>query len=179
MEKLTRKQLAFIDEYFICGMNATEAARRLGYAHPNTQGPRLLVNVGIKSEIENRLKEKHMSADEVIARLADIARSDMSDFLEFKEGIKLPYLDLKSAAEKGLMKLVKKFKYNASGQPEIELYDAQSALALIGKHHQLFTDKIEISWRDKLPPNTNPDEVLKQFAGLLALAAQKQNASND
>lgn len=47
---LTPKQrvftLAYLEDY-----NATDAARKAGYAHPNTQGPRMLVNVGISTAI--------------------------------------------------------------------------------------------------------------------------------
>jgi len=44
-ETLTPKQQSFIDEYLACG-NATEAARRAGYKHPNKQGPENLVKLG-------------------------------------------------------------------------------------------------------------------------------------
>lgn len=72
---LNHKRQKFVEEYLKC-WNATEAARRAGYAHPNTQGPRLLVNVCVKNLITERLDELHMSADEVLERLARIARAD-------------------------------------------------------------------------------------------------------
>lgn len=50
---LSEKQLRFVEEYMI-DLNATAAAERAGYAHPNKQGPRLLVNVGIQEEIQKR-----------------------------------------------------------------------------------------------------------------------------
>lgn len=139
------KQTVFVNEYLRC-WNSAEAARRAGYnGKSNVVGPRLLADVSIKAEIDARLAEIKMSADEVLARLADQARADMGEFLRFEDGIKLPFLDLKTANEKGLLKLVKKFKYNAEGHPEIELYDAQAALVHIGKAHGLFTDKVEHS----------------------------------
>ena len=70
---LNHKRQKFVEEYLKC-WNATEAARRADYKHPNTQGPRLLVDVCIKALIQERLDELHMSADEVLKRLADIAR---------------------------------------------------------------------------------------------------------
>lgn len=49
---LSPKQEAFISAYLgSCRFNATKAAEVAGYADPNTQGPRLLVNVGIKDRI--------------------------------------------------------------------------------------------------------------------------------
>lgn len=134
---LTKKQQVFIETYLTC-WNATESARQAGYAFPNVEGTRLLVNASIKEQIEARLTELKMSADEVLIRLAEQARADMADFFRFQDGIKTPFLDLESANNKGLLRLVKKFKYNAAGHPEIELYDAQAALVHLGKAHGLF-----------------------------------------
>lgn len=141
---LTAKHLLFISKYFECGLNATEAARQLGYAFPNTQGPRLLLNVGVREEINRRLTEKHMGADEVLARLADMARSDISTFAKIEDTSALTDEDYK-----GKTHVIKKFKKNVSrGKDgtvytniELELYDAQNALINIGKQHGLFADK--------------------------------------
>ncbi len=53
----------------------TEAARRVGYKHPNTQGPRLLLDVSIKKEIEHRIAEKAMTADEALSRTGEPERA--------------------------------------------------------------------------------------------------------
>jgi phage terminase small subunit len=58
MKKLTTKQQRFVDAY---DGNATEAARIAGYAKPNRQGPRLLSNVVIMSEIKEREGQKKES----------------------------------------------------------------------------------------------------------------------
>ena len=139
---LSNKRRVFVDEYLKC-WNATEAARLAGYKHPNKQGPRLLVNVGIQDEIKRRLDEKAMSADEVLTRLADMARASIEGFLKFPQKGRKPALDLKQAQESGLLHLVKKLKYNTRGQIEVELHDAQAALQLIGRHHNLFKDQIQ------------------------------------
>jgi phage terminase small subunit len=81
---LTAKQRAFVEAYLDC-LNATEAARRAKYAHPNTQGPRLLVHVGIRAEIEAGFRERTLPKDEVLARLTAHARGDMGDFLRVDE----------------------------------------------------------------------------------------------
>jgi hypothetical protein len=164
---LSNKHLAFIDNYFLYGMNATEA-----YCHTYPKASRetarrngsiLLTNTDIAAEISHRLKEKQMSADEVLIRLGEQARADMSEFLEFKDGIKTPFLDLKSANDKGLLRLVKKFKYNAAGQPEIELHDAQAALLNIGKQHGLFSDRHVVEMRLE----KEIDSILDTLEGIL------------
>jgi phage terminase small subunit len=151
---LTNKQRVFVEEYLSC-WNATEAARRAGFAHPNKQGPRLLVSVGIQAAVRERIQEKAMSADEVLLRLASMARGDMGDFLDVSSmGFQI---DLNHAKETGLTHLIKKVKMrtqttlNKEGVEtethdiEIELYDAQSALVQLGRHYKLFTDKTDIT----------------------------------
>jgi phage terminase small subunit len=142
------KQRAFIEEY-LQDFNATQAAIRAGYSEKTarSQGQRLLTKVDISKEIETRVKEKAMSADEALLELGDIARLDVGDFLEFKDGIKEPYLNLAKAKEAGLLKLVKKLKYNVQGRVEIELYDKQAALVQIGKWQGL-AERIEHTGKD-------------------------------
>jgi phage terminase small subunit len=158
---MNTKQQIFVNEYLKC-WNASEAARRAGYnGDANTVGPRLLANVGIKDEIKQRVTELTMTANEALVRLAEQARGDIGNFLKFEEGVRLPLLDLKGANEKGLLHLVKKFKYNSEGQPEIELYDAQAALVHIGRVHGLFSDKVEVD----IPPDSNFERALKNVYG--------------
>lgn len=86
-EGLTDKQRAFIDHYFMCGFNATEAAKRAGYSKDTaySQGQRLLKNVEVKAEVSRRFAEHAMAPDEVISRIGEVARSDMADFLRVDE----------------------------------------------------------------------------------------------
>jgi len=140
---INTKQQIFVNEYLKC-WNASESARRAGYnGRSNQIGSRLLIDVDIKAEIKRRVAEMTMTADEALVRLASQARSDIGEFLKFEDGIKTPFIDLKGANEKGLLHLVKKIKYNAEGQIEFELYDAQAALVHIGRVHGLFSDKVE------------------------------------
>ena len=132
---LTRKRQAWLEEYLRC-WNATEAARRVGYAHPNTQGPRLLLDVGIQEAIQERLTELKMSADEVLVRLSDMARADISEFITDYGAI-----DWDKVRKQGY--LVKKVLHRRGENSQIELYDSQSALSLLGKHHRLFNERQE------------------------------------
>lgn len=115
------------------------------YDAARANSSRLIANDNVQAEIQARLNELKVSADEVLVRLADQARGSMGDFLKFYDGVNTPFLDLQAAKEKGLLHLVKKLKYNKDGQPEIELYDAQAALVQLGRHHKLFTDNAEMN----------------------------------
>lgn len=146
---LTPKQEAFVNEYLI-DFNATQAAIRAGYSArtARSQGHRLLTNVDIIEEVKLRVADKAMTADEVLLRLADIARGDMSDFLELKDGVSTPYLNFRQAKERGKLHLIKKFKYSSEGYPEIELYSGYDALVQLGRAHKLFVERQEVTGAD-------------------------------
>lgn len=149
-DKLIPKHQEFINELFLLNMNATEAYLKVypksSYDAARAHAARLVTNGSIQAEIARRLKEKQLSADEVLARLGDMARADMRDFIKaFEIGEKTAVMvDLGKALEGGKTHLIKKLKYNAQGGLEIELHDSQAALLNIGKNHGLFTDKIEL-----------------------------------
>jgi phage terminase small subunit len=151
-DELTDKEQAFINEYFLCGYNGAEAARRAGYSARSARvtAHRILTNANVRAEIDRRLAEHGMTANEAIARLASQARGDIADLLD-REG----NFDLKRAKKDGRTHLIKKLKRKRSirlgkeeGQDdvldeyvEIELYDAQSALETLLKQWQLDNDK--------------------------------------
>ena len=144
---LTNKRRVFIEAYLKC-WNASEAARIAEYKHPGSQGHSLLKIIEIEEEIQRRIEEKAMSADEVLNRLAEQARSDMDDCLTTDHGVVM--VDWEKLKAKGLTHLVKKFKQTKAGI-EVEFYDAQSALVHLGKHHKLFVDRTEITGADGEP----------------------------
>ena len=125
------KHRRFIDKYFELGMNATKAYQEVygcAYSTALVNGPRLLGNTRIREEIDHRLDELAMPANEAIARMGKIARGDISDFLEFQEGMSHPIINLKKAHEAGQMDLVQSFEYDANGRPKIKMYPKDAAL---------------------------------------------------
>ncbi len=150
---ITPKQRAFIQEY-LKDRNATRAAIRTGYSERSaySQGSRLLKNAEILAEMERIIVERTMPLEDVLVRLSDQARGDMADFLEIGE--ETFSLSLSKAKELGLTHLIKKVKQRTTITEgvedtvlELELYDAQGALELIGKYYSLFVDKSDITLR--------------------------------
>ena len=137
---INTKQRVFVEEYLTC-WNSSEAARRAGYnGQANVIGPRLLANVSIKAEIEARLTEITMSANEVLARLAEQARGSLGDFT----GVHLMD-DLKNHSKAHLIKHLTTDVYEDKAgklhyKTRFELHDAQAALVHIGKVHGLFKE---------------------------------------
>lgn len=171
---LTPKQQKFINEYFACGMNATEAAKRAGYSEHTAYaiGWENLRKPEIKEVIEQRFKDMLPSSDEVLARLADHARGDIGELWDEATG----QIDWEKARENGKTALIKRIKHktiittdkDGEGttitEDELELHDPQKALQLIGKHHKLFVDRTEITGKDGQPievksyTNFTPDD---------------------
>lgn len=151
-----RKQLKDQQELFVSAylrtFNATRAAIEAGYSEATaySQGSRLLKNVEISARVQARLREAAMSADEVLFHLREIAvglRDDVTD----TEG-KLDPLKIKEAGQSHLIKSFKQKTFTTedsdSFETELEPYDRIKALELLGKHHKLFTDKMELTGKD-------------------------------
>ena len=102
---LTKKQRVFIEEYLQC-WNATEAAKRAGYSKRTaySQGQRLLKKAETSQAISKRISEKAMSADEVLIRLGQMARSDIGEFMDI--GSMSFMVSLQTAKELGLTHLI-------------------------------------------------------------------------
>ncbi len=155
LKPLNKAQQVFVSEYLKC-FNGTEAYSR-AYPKAKRDSARanaadLLANTSVKAEIEARLAEIHMSADEALKLMADIARGDIGDFVNDFGGV-----DIGQARKLGKTRLIKKVKtktitVNGNGknedkeivEEEIELYPADSAIRDILKIHGKFKDSFEL-----------------------------------
>jgi len=155
---LSAKHQQFVEEYLRC-FNATRAYQavyptvaRLTAA---SNGYRLLKeNPEIAEYVQQRLTETAMSANEVLMRLAEQARGDIGEYI-VKDGGSFT-IDIESAKESKRTHLIKKLTQRRFVRTTddyrdeettitVEMYDAQAALVQLGKHHKLFTDKVEMS----------------------------------
>jgi len=127
MTKLTPKQDMFCKEYLI-DLNATQAAIRAGYSkktayamgHENLRKPKLAKIIGILND--ERAKRTLVDGDWVLEKLQIVAERCMTAEPVMVRG------------EDG-MEESGEYKFDSSG--------ANKSLELIGRHHKLFTDKIE------------------------------------
>src|SRR3982751_5396101 len=94
--KLTAKHKAFVSHYLTCWIGA-EAARRTDptYKRPDQVAYEYLRIPEIQAEIQRRLAELKMGADETLTRLSDHARGSLADFIDVTE----PSTDLDQAAD--------------------------------------------------------------------------------
>ena len=153
----TDKEKAFVENYLAC-FNATKAARDAGYSKKSARstGRENLQKPYIRALIASRLKEAAMEADEVLARLSAQARSNIADFLVVDNN-GFAHFDFTKEEAADAMHTIKKVKTKRSRrvvrgdeadeadewedeQVEVELYDAQRALEILGKHHRIYDD---------------------------------------
>ena len=181
------KQQVFIEEYLQC-WNAAEAARRAGYSVKTARsyGQQLLTKIDIQEEIQARLAEKQMSADEALTLLADMARGDLGEFMD--AGTLM--LDLRKAKDEGRTAIIKKLKQrtitklgkNESDEDveihdlEIELYDAQAALDKILRVHGRYDDRLDLT--SKGESIMSPEQIAQKVASLLVLAQERKDKAD-
>lgn len=169
---LTNKQRVFVDEYLRC-WNASEAARRAGYSERTAGaiGRENLQKPTIAAEINVRLAEKHMSADEALTILADIARGDLGDAVS-DDGI----IDIVKLKKAGKTHLVKSYSITQTGV-RVEFHDAQAAIDKILRVAGRYVDRKEVTGPDGGPimvkeeDGLTDDQRRSKFAALRDIAA--------
>lgn len=169
-EGLTGKQKLFVEHYLDC-LNATEAARRTGYAESGirVQAHRLLTNANVATAISEAMSERIMGANEAAMRLSEQARGSIGAFLATDDDGKPTGFSL--SAERPLHQ-VKKVTTTDKGW-SFEMYDAQSALVSVLKLHGKFVDRVAIEQEyqetlERLRAGLTPDEYAKVAAILIA-----------
>lgn len=124
---LNEKQQRFADEYLI-DLNATRAAIRAGYSEKtaSAQASRLLKDVNVSAYIKEKMSEQQedtiASADEVMRYLTAVIRGQSRSHVLARNDLGAEYILEKPPDEKERLK----------------------AAELMGKRHQLFTDKVKV-----------------------------------
>jgi len=155
---LTNKQKAFVEEY-LKDFNATKAAERAGYSGEYftlaSIGCENLKKPKIAARIKERLRETAMTADEVLMRLSEQARGMYAQYITPEGGV-----DVAQMVEDGKAHLIKRMRDTKYGM-DIEFYDSQRALQLIGEAHDMFKGRVDTYDIDMTKLST---EQLKRIA---------------
>jgi phage terminase small subunit len=159
---LTRKQQKFIDEYFACGMNGTQAAIRAGYSVETARfiAYENLTKPHIREEIDRIYKANTMPAEEILARLSEYGRGDLGDVWDETTG-QVNWETARALGKTGIIKRVKHKTTRVSNEKtgeeietfedEIELHDPIKAMHILAKVHGMLIDrlKVEVTWQDE------------------------------
>jgi len=138
MRPLSYRQRLFV-EYYLGESSgcAVDAARRAGYSTPHPEGVRLLRKATIRAAINARVATAAMAANEVLARVADVASADLMEFIDVNpQGV--CKVDLKLVKRLGLGHLIKRVRTNKDGTQDIELEAKLPALVKLGEHYNLW-----------------------------------------
>lgn len=143
---LVGKEALFVIAY--CGSanaNATTAAQSAGYggnrATLQVRGSELFRLPKVKAAIQARFDELGATGAEIIKRMTEDARLDISDLIEFRNGD--AYLHLTpELLEKGYGRLIKEITIDpeTGGIARIKLNDSQAARRDLAKIRRLLTD---------------------------------------
>jgi phage terminase small subunit len=158
MSKLNPRQERFVEEYLV-DLNATRAADRAGYRHPDVQGPRLLGHVGVATAIQARRarlsKKLEVTQERVLQELARIAFADVRDLFTWDEerSCYVPSANLTDdqAAAVAAVEAETTRTTNADGVTETKIklklktYDKKGALDSLAKHLGMFVERVEHS----------------------------------
>lgn len=134
---LSNKHSEFVNNYFVFGMNGTDAYQAT-YPKASRETARrnahvLLTKADIQEEIQARLKERQLGPDEVLARLGDIARGSVADFVSVKTSQDLEKHPRAHIVKK-FEKTITRTAYGAEIETvKLELYNARDTLVDLGK----------------------------------------------
>lgn len=161
--ELSTQMFEFVNYYMVL-LNGTEAARLAKYSGDDATlaatASRLLSNDKVAREIDRRLTQHAMSANEVLARYTAIARGDIADVVNGAGAT-----DLDEAKRRGKSHLVKRYKVKVTNttegtgenivekqiiETEVEMYSALEALNALAKYHNLTNRVIMEDWRTEV-----------------------------
>ncbi len=155
-KQLSDKREVFCQEYLV-DLNATQAAIRAGYS-PKTaqeQSSRLLLNVIIQDRITElmakRSERTEITADSVIQELALLGFSNMGDYATYgNNGVTLTPSNELTRGQLACLSEVSERVSIGSRTTKFKLHDKKGSLELLGRHLELFTDKVKHDVSDTL-----------------------------
>lgn len=168
---MTPKQERFAQEYLI-DLNATQAALRAGYKHPDI-GRQLLTKKHVRAVIEAAQRERaartQITTDRVLQELAKIGFANMGDYMRIgADGD--PCLDFSGLTRDQTAALVEVTVEDfTDGRGEdardvrkvkFKLADKRAALVDIGKHLGMFVNRLDVEMT--ITPAAILEEVRKR-----------------
>lgn len=176
---LSMEEYRLITTYFANGSNQTRAYMEIHpsaeYESARVQASRLFAKPNIRAGLKSFLQEKAMPAEEVLARLADMARANHKPFIRIDDD-GFVYFDFSDPEAQAHLHLIKKIKtkrerrVDGKGDDaqewegewvEVELHDAQSALVTLARHHKLLVDNVDLTSGGKPIETPKVIEIIK------------------
>jgi PBSX family phage terminase large subunit len=92
-------------------------------------------------QADKKWREQIMGEAELLARLSQMGRASISDFVETEKGGRMVYINERALKERG--HLVKRVATSTgkTNSVSLGLHDPQTAMMMLGKHMRIFTDE--------------------------------------
>lgn len=151
MAKLTDKQQRFVEEYLI-DLNATQAAIRAGYSektahsigHENLNKPE--IQEAIQIAMDERSKRTEITQDMVLAELAKIGFSNISNYLRFNAtGVEMFDSDAMKPEALACISEVAETVTSVGSTVKFKLHSKVPALEKIGQHLGMFKSSLDLN----------------------------------
>lgn len=191
MADLTPKQERFVEEYLV-DLNATQAATRAGYSEKTARaiGSENLskpdVQVAIQEAVAERSKRTEITADRVLQELARIGFADIRELFEWdkERAAFVPSRDLtedQAAAVAEIQSETTTYWDKEGGSEtrvklKLKTYDKLRALQDLGRHLQLFIERVHHSGNIGTGVLAVPSDMSKEDWAKIAERAQGELA---
>lgn len=160
---MNERQRRFADEYII-NANATDAAIKAGYSEKTarSQGQRLLTKVDISEYIKKRMDEiqdeKILTQKQILVMLSEIASGQAKETTVVTTKVAELMTDpVNGKSVKVYNEIPQLVEYPTKNS------DRNKALELLGKRHQMWTDKVDIN---AIVTETKKfDDIVSQLGG--------------
>jgi phage terminase small subunit len=145
---LNKREARFVEEYFACAFNGTQAAIKAGYSkrRASQTASDLLKREPIQAALAERAealtKDTNLEAMAVITELKRIGFSDIRDAVEWDQenGVRLRPSD---GLDEDVARTISEVSVTETAHGrnmKIKQYDKPTALSMLGKYHALFVD---------------------------------------
>ena len=144
---MTPKQEAFVREYLV-DLNQTEAARRVGYTGRwvNKTANKLMQEPEIRDAIDAAMKARgertRITADRVLQEIERMAMLDVVELVKVRR-----VADIAKLPE-DVRRAIVGWTFDRNGRLQLKLAK-EGALQMLGRHHRLFNDKLEVEVVDR------------------------------
>jgi len=165
--ELTDEQRTFIDAYLDNEFDIRRARHVAGITHQTAL--RYLRQDARSSVIVRWYMDRHaVTSEETLARLSDIARADIGEFLDIEEDIEtgeeFTRFNLKRAKLEGRTHLIRKLELKSDGSIRVELHDSLKALEMFARTHKLLADNVSNTYNQQIDWSSLLDAYLARLA---------------
>ena len=166
MKQLTYRERLFVTHYLgSCNKDPVSAARKAGYKFPEKSAQKLMISYEILSAIENGATPFGMTAEELVARAAEIACFDIGEIIDIGEDGESFVFNMNRAKKLGKTGALKKIEFRRETRYEgkgdyakpyyvdnikIEPYSKLDAIDKLMRAHAMFRDKVEVDQRTQI-----------------------------